>query len=252
VLITTPEVERRITANESVERIADAARLGGMRSLWDSGLMHVRAGETSLDELQRVVEAPSDATMEARRRATPGEGMSAPRTSGPMATPRSTPSITYRNSGTATTPVAPHAAFHHDEPAFQLLDDIAPHPRRANAIVLLVEDEDPLRRVLKDLLEREGLTVVEARDGVEALDQVDRVGPDLVVLDLNLPRLDGYAVLTHLRARPSTVNLPVLVLTAKGDEDNEVRVFEYGANDFLQKPFRPRALAARLRAMLRA
>jgi CheY-like chemotaxis protein len=187
-----------------------------------------------------------------RGRATPGEGMSAPRTSGPMATPRSTPSITYRNSGTATTPVAPHAAFHHDEPAFQLLDDIAPHPRRANAIVLLVEDEDPLRRVLKDLLEREGLTVVEARDGVEALDQVDRVGPDLVVLDLNLPRLDGYAVLTHLRARPSTVNLPVLVLTAKGDEDNEVRVFEYGANDFLQKPFRPRALAARLRAMLRA
>jgi CheY-like chemotaxis protein len=251
VLITTPDVERRISANDTVERIAEAARMGGMRGLWDSGLMHVRAGETSIDELQRVVEAPSEAVAAARSRPTPGEGQAAIRSSGPVAAPRGSASITYRNTPVST-PTSPHPAYHHEDAAFQLLDEISPHPRRNGHTVLLVEDEDSLRRVLKDLLEREGLTVVEARDGVEALDQVDRVGPDLMVLDLNLPRLDGYAVLTHLRARPSTANLPVLVLTAKGDEDNEVRVFEFGANDFLQKPFRPRALAARLRAMLRA
>jgi len=93
--------------------------------------------------------------------------------------------------------------------------------------------------------------VVEASDGVQALDEVDRSAPDVVVLDLNLPRLDGYGVLNHLRARPSTSKLPVIVLTAKGDEENEVRVFETGANDFLAKPFRPRALSARLRALLK-
>ena len=75
-------------------------------------------------------------------------------------------------------------------------------------------------------------------DGVIALDEIDRLAPDLVVLDLNLPRLDGYGVLSHLRARPATQRLPVIVLTAKGDEDSEVRVFEYGASDYLTKPFR--------------
>ena len=111
-------------------------------------------------------------------------------------------------------------------------------------------DEDALRRVVKDLLEREGFTVFEAGDGVKALDEIDRAGPDIVVLDLNLPRLDGYGVLSHLRSRPATANLPVIVLTAKGDEDSEVRVFEYGASDYLTKPFRPRALSARLHSLL--
>jgi DNA-binding response OmpR family regulator len=117
--------------------------------------------------------------------------------------------------------------------------------------VLLVEDEDGLRRVLRDLLEREGYHVVEAADGVEALDEIDRHAPDLIVLDLNLPRLDGYGVLSHLRARAATVRLPVLVLTARGDEESEERVFEFGADDFLTKPFRPRALSARLRSLLK-
>ena len=116
--------------------------------------------------------------------------------------------------------------------------------------VLLVDDEDQLRRVMKDLLERDGYLVHEARDGVQALDQVDRVAPDIIVLDLNLPGLDGYGVLAKLRSRPTTADIPVIVLTAKGDEDNEVRVFELGANDFLTKPFRARALSARLDAVL--
>ena len=106
--------------------------------------------------------------------------------------------------------------------------------------------------MLRDLLEREGFAVIEARDGVQALDEIDRHAPDALVLDLNLPRLDGYQVLSHMRARTATATIPVLVLTARGDEDSEVKVFESGANDFITKPFRPRALSARLKALLRS
>jgi CheY-like chemotaxis protein len=145
---------------------------------------------------------------------------------------------------------APPPSTTFDSPSFQLLDDAKGAANGQSKKVLLVEDEDALRRVMKDLLEREGFTVFEAADGVKALDEIDRAGPDIVVLDLNLPRLDGYGVLSHLRSRPATANLPVIVLTAKGDEDSEVRVFEYGASDYLTKPFRPRALSARLHSLL--
>ncbi|HRP09113.1 MAG TPA: response regulator, partial [Gemmatimonadales bacterium] len=118
------------------------------------------------------------------------------------------------------------------------------------ATVLLVEDEDTLRRVMRDLLEQEGYLVHEAGDGAEALEMVDRFAPDAVLLDLNLPNVDGYTVLAQLRSREATRNLPILVVSARGDEDNEVRVLRLGATDFLTKPFRPRALSARLEATL--
>ena len=116
--------------------------------------------------------------------------------------------------------------------------------------ILLVEDEEQLRRVMKDLLEREGYVIVEAADGVQALEQVDRHNPDVILLDLNLPGMDGYGVLQQLRSRPGTSSVPVIVLTAKGDEDNEVRVLKMGADDFLTKPFRARALSARLESVI--
>ena len=135
-----------------------------------------------------------------------------------------------------------------EEPAAP--DAIALAGRGRGACVLLVEDEEQLRRVMKDLLQREGYQVAEARDGIQALDEVDRFAPDVIILDLNLPGLDGYGVLSQLRSRPATREIPVMVLTAKGDEDNEVRVFELGADDFVTKPFRARSLTARLEAVL--
>jgi DNA-binding response OmpR family regulator len=129
-------------------------------------------------------------------------------------------------------------------------DGIVSGGRGKGACVLLVEDEEQLRRVMKDLLQREGYRVAEARDGIQALDEVDRFAPDVIILDLNLPGLDGYGVLAQLRSRPATREIPVMVLTAKGDEDNEVRVFELGADDFVTKPFRARSLTARLEAVL--
>ena len=96
--------------------------------------------------------------------------------------------------------------------------------------------EDALRRVMKDLLEREGFTVFEAGDGVKALDEIDRAGPDIVVLDLNLPRLDGYGVLSHLRSRPATANLPVIVLSNERREHAIIKLMQLGIADYILKP----------------
>jgi type II secretory ATPase GspE/PulE/Tfp pilus assembly ATPase PilB-like protein/CheY-like chemotaxis protein len=248
VLSTSTEVERRISSAESTERISEAARDAGMKLLWEAGMNHVRAGITSVEELMRVVEIPSDAPAPLPQR--PRTPASVPEVS-PRATPRDvqvTRAPAPAREAPRSTPVAAPAFSE----AFQLVDEVEAAARQAGkGTVLLVEDEAPLRRVLRDLLERDGYMVVEAQDGVQALDEIDRAAPDVVVLDLNLPRLDGYGVLTHLRSRPKTVDLPVIVLTAKGDEDSEVRVFEYGANDFLTKPFRPRALSARLKSMIK-
>jgi DNA-binding response OmpR family regulator len=135
--------------------------------------------------------------------------------------------------------------------AFQLLDEGDADLEAASMTVLLVEDEEPLRKVLRDLLDRQGYKVLEAANGVEALDQIDRGAPDVVLLDLNIPQLDGFGVLKHVRARPQTVDLPIIVLTATGDEETEVRALEMGATEFLAKPFRPRALSARLQSLVR-
>ena len=243
VLTMTADIERRIAAGEPADRIAAAARKSGMLGLWHSGLAHVLRGETSIDELQRVVDVPAE-----EERTEPAR-----RSGGNAAAATSAPPATGRPSPAPPPAAAPAAAPEHFGASFELLEEVAggragrEGPARK---VLLVDDEDSLRKVLKDLLERDGYEVSEARDGVQALDQVDRVGPDIIVLDLNLPALDGYGVLSQLRSRPATAGIPVIVLTAKGDEDNEVRVFELGADDFLQKPFRARALSARLEAVL--
>jgi type II secretory ATPase GspE/PulE/Tfp pilus assembly ATPase PilB-like protein len=265
VLISSPEIERRIAANDTTERISESAREAGMRGLWESGVQHVRNGITSVDELLRVLEAPleqSQQQVQVQQQTRPSQTVrasgvvEAPPENGAAkpATPRSTAAI---QADILPPPEKGRVHTLHSKPpsmftgeSFQLVDEENVNANGQSRKVLLVEDEDALRRVLKDLLEREGFTVFEAADGVKALDEIDRAAPDIVVLDLNLPRLDGYGVLSHLRARPATSDLPVIVLTAKGDEDSEVRVFEYGASDYLTKPFRPRALSARLHSLL--
>lgn len=254
VIVADSELERAISLGESAERLADVARGAGMRSLWESGITHVLDGLTDLEELVRVIEVPSSVP----RRSTP-RSTTAVQPPRQHFTTRSSSSNARPASETADAPAAPRTPRSGQngegrggiDTAFDLVDDLKPSAPASSTRerVLLVEDEAPLRGVLRDLLEREGYAVIEAADGVQALDGIDRSAPDLVVLDLNLPRLDGFGVLKHLRTRASTAALPVLVLTAKGDEDSEVRVFECGANDFLTKPFRPRALIARLRSL---
>ncbi|MBK9122762.1 MAG: response regulator transcription factor [Chloroflexi bacterium] len=115
-------------------------------------------------------------------------------------------------------------------------------------LILVVDDEPHLVRMVRMNLEVEGFRVIEARNGLQALEQIRTKLPDLVLLDVMMPELDGFATLKMLREFSS---LPVIMLTAKGDENDRVRGLELGADDYLPKPFGPRELSARIRAVLR-
>jgi DNA-binding response OmpR family regulator len=114
--------------------------------------------------------------------------------------------------------------------------------------ILLVDDEDSIQTLLTYPLERDGYRVVQARDGEEALVKFEQEDPQLVVLDVMLPRLDGLEVCKRLRAR-STV--PIIMLTARGDELDKVLGLELGADDYITKPFSIREFRSRVRALLR-
>jgi DNA-binding response OmpR family regulator len=117
-----------------------------------------------------------------------------------------------------------------------------------NARVLVVEDDPTVREVVVRYLEREGIDVDAAADGEAALRRADARWPDLVVLDVMLPTLDGFEVCRRLRAHAP---VPVIMLTARGEEDDRVAGLEIGADDYVTKPFSPRELAARVKAVLR-
>lgn len=117
--------------------------------------------------------------------------------------------------------------------------------------ILIVEDDPDIRQLLWGYLEKEKYRVLLAKDGEEGLEQAERTKPDLIILDLMLPRKDGLSVLKELRKKETTASLPVLILTAKGDEADRVVGLELGADDYVSKPFSPREVTARVRALLR-
>lgn len=118
-----------------------------------------------------------------------------------------------------------------------------------SAHVLVVDDDPIVRDVLGRYLSREGFEVSAAADGRTAMDTFDRVRPDLVLLDLMLPALDGFEVFRRVRSRDGRT--PVIMLTARGDETDRVVGLESGADDYVAKPFSPREVVARVRAVLR-
>ncbi|MEX0983518.1 MAG: response regulator transcription factor [Actinomycetota bacterium] len=115
--------------------------------------------------------------------------------------------------------------------------------------VLIVDDEPMVRDVLARYLTKEGFVVSQAADGEEALERAADDDPDLVLLDLMLPKLDGYEVFSRLRDRGRT--MPVIMLTARGEETDRVVGLDMGADDYVTKPFSPREVVSRVRAVLR-
>ena len=117
--------------------------------------------------------------------------------------------------------------------------------------ILVVEDEDSLATLLQYNLQKEGYDVALAGDGEEALLLIDERLPDLVVLDWMLPKVSGIEVCRRLRQRNETRNLPIIMLTARGEESDRVRGLDTGADDYVVKPFSMTELTARIRAVLR-
>ncbi len=117
--------------------------------------------------------------------------------------------------------------------------------------ILIVDDEEDILELVKYNLEREGYTTISAVTGEAALKLAINIKPSLIVLDLMLPGIDGLEVTKILRTDSSTSNIPIIMLTAKGEESDIVTGLELGANDYMSKPFSPRELVARIRAILR-
>jgi len=121
----------------------------------------------------------------------------------------------------------------------------------AKPTILVVEDEAPLLTLLRYNLEKQGFRVEEATDGQEALMKVAEGKPDLILLDWMLPSLSGIEVCRQIRRRPNTRDLPIIMVTARTEDQDSVRALDIGADDYVTKPFAVDALVARIRALLR-
>ena len=114
--------------------------------------------------------------------------------------------------------------------------------------ILIVEDEDRMRKLIKDYLLRWGYIVVETDDGLEALEIFKKEQPDLIILDIMIPGIEGYEVANEIKR---VSNVPIIMLTAKSEEYDEVNGFKFGCDDYIKKPFSPKILMARIEALLR-
>lgn len=123
-----------------------------------------------------------------------------------------------------------------------------PSPDTAKTTILIVDDETRMRRVIADYLHIKGYETDEAGDGVEALERFEAGSPDLVLLDVMMPRMDGFEVCRHIRAKSA---VPIIMLTAKAEEEDELQGFGLGVDEYISKPFSLKILAARIEAVLR-
>ena len=117
--------------------------------------------------------------------------------------------------------------------------------------VLIVEDENDIRQNLAFSLKREGFNIIEAADGEQALAAAMSKKPDIILLDLMIPKIDGLSVCKRLQAAPETENIPVIMLTAKGEEIDRIVGLELGAADYIVKPFSLREVALRIKGVLK-
>jgi diguanylate cyclase (GGDEF)-like protein len=123
-------------------------------------------------------------------------------------------------------------------------------PLSTNQRILVVDDEEHIRKIVRFQLERAGYTVDTAEDGIEALKAVDQSHPDLVLLDLMMPNMDGYEVCRRLKSNYQTNHIPIIMVTAKADLENKLQGFEDGANDYIAKPFAITELLVRVKNVL--
>ena len=127
---------------------------------------------------------------------------------------------------------------------------MSPTEPRTRPLVLVADDDRDILQLVSFRLERADYEVVQANDGEEALRLVKELRPDLAVLDLMMPKLNGYEVIREIRRNEETKAIPVILLTARVQEADVARGFEAGADDYLKKPFSPQELRARVQAIL--
>jgi type IV pilus assembly protein PilB len=235
-----------LASGASVDALVRAGQRYGMRTLWESGLRRVWAGETSYEELTRVADEPASLLEPSPRPAALPE---AP-TLAPAPAKAARPLVPEPAPAPVPTAAAPSAAVSTPaEAAGKTPDGLAPPEKPP---LVLVADDDPAMRVLViTIMKAQGFEVAEAVDGLDALDQAQRLAPAILLLDMDMPRLDGFGVLEALRRRLAGRAVPVVVVTVHDDPATEARCIELGAEDYLTKPIQPSSLVVRVRAVLR-
>jgi DNA-binding response OmpR family regulator len=121
---------------------------------------------------------------------------------------------------------------------------------REQPVVLAADDDEDILALVAFRLERSGYTVIQARDGQEALDLALSEKPDLAVLDVMMPKLDGFELTRRLRSEAATSRMPIILLTARAQDTDVAQGFEAGADDYIRKPFSPQELRTRVQAIL--
>lgn len=223
------------------------ARKSGLRTLIEDALSKVATGITTLEEIARVIPADrweraalseGGLTVRSRKEDQPGEDDT--QTVVPSELPDRQPAASDDRGHVAAEPTEPTAT-----PV--AVDDDEDKPRPT---VLVVDDHEEILQLVGITLE-EDYEVRFARDGQEALDEVKRAAPDALVLDVMMPRVSGYEVAEQLKAAAATKDIPILILSARGDSSHVKQGFHAGADDYLPKPFDPEELELRVRALLR-
>jgi DNA-binding response OmpR family regulator len=129
-------------------------------------------------------------------------------------------------------------------------DEPAPRAEADQPVVLAADDDEDILELITFRLERSGYTVVQARDGEEAWNKARDSKPDLAVLDVMMPKLDGFELTRRLRADEATRRIPIILLTARAQDADVQQGFDAGADDYIRKPFSPQELRARVQAIL--
>lgn len=233
ILLLDEELKDLIGSGAALSQIRKVARKKGFQNLYEDALRHIAQGETDYKEVLRVINPGSmeeSPRSEAGSEATPGKELQ-----------KKAPAMEKEADGLKKI-VQPNGGNGVEEEAYQ--EDGPPK-------ILLAEDSSGMRKMMKILIQKKtDWQVLEADDGVKALEVVNREHPDLIVLDIMMPNMDGYEFLKHLRADLSTASIPVLVLTALNGPDNEVKSLDLGADDYLSKPYNPNVLLARIKRLL--
>jgi type IV pilus assembly protein PilB len=224
LLQVNDELRALITARAPEHELRRAARAAGMRTLIEDAVGKAAQGLTTLEAILQVV-SPDEATA-------PSGGSGAGPAKGPLLVPQET--ILERKTGSNG------ASKENAVPA-----RVGPKER-----VLIVEDDRTITSVVKYFLELEGFEVLLAEDGLIGLKTAQRERPNVIVTDVNMPGMDGIAMVKALRADPLTHDVAILMLTSEDSLDSETRALAVGADDYILKPVEPRRLAARVKALL--
>jgi type IV pilus assembly protein PilB len=214
VLPVTASIAQHIESRSPESAIRRQAKLERCATLQDDALLKIAAGVTTPDEVLRVVQ--------------------------------------IAEVGVAEPPPLAAVAGRSTRGAVAESTTVAPEPPKRTSKALVVDDDPDLRRIVRTMIERSGLglTVITAQDGEEALTLVEVERPDIVVLDVAMPGVDGFEVCRQLRANPQTESVPVVLLTARDAAEDVTRGFREGADDYVIKPFHGEELIARIRRMI--